>query len=167
MIDQLVTELARYFFLQALDLLVHEFDDFARLRVDQVIVMLIARCFVARAPVAKLVAFQNTGFLEGFDGAIDRGNGDSRIDMDSPLIELLYIRMVCRLGENPRDHQPLFGHLQAALNAEGFDSGTHKLDPHPNQGFTGRPRPGRATRARVALTHKPIMTSLPLRAKSS
>src|SRR5690625_5148655 len=142
MVHQLVAELPGDFLLQALDLVVHELDDFARLHVDQVIVMLVGGFLVTRAPIAKLMAFQNPGFLEELYRAVDGCDRDPRVDANSTLVELFHVRMVRCLRQDACNDAPLLRHLQAALNAESFDSSTHNRQ-HPNQGFTGRPRPGR------------------------
>ena len=55
-IDELVAELAGDGFLQALDLLVDKFVHVARFQVDEVVVMILGRLFIARAPVAREMA---------------------------------------------------------------------------------------------------------------
>src|SRR5688500_15075898 len=77
-IDEPEAELFGDPLLKKLELVIDKFDDIARLDVDQVIVMRFRRRFVAGAPVAEFVAFEDSGLLEQADRAVDRGDGDVR-----------------------------------------------------------------------------------------
>jgi hypothetical protein len=92
--DQTVAELARDLVLELLDLLALELDDRAAARVDQMVVMLVRRLLVARPAVAEVVPLQDAGLLEQADRAIDRGDGDLRIDGVRPAVQLLDVRVV-------------------------------------------------------------------------
>jgi hypothetical protein len=61
MIDELVAELACHELLQPLDLLIAKLDDLSRLKVDQMVVVIVARLLVARAAIAKVMLRQNAG----------------------------------------------------------------------------------------------------------
>ena len=69
--DEAKAELARNALLQPLDLLVAKLDHLARLDVDEMIVMAVARRLVACAPVAEFVTFEDALALEQAHGAID------------------------------------------------------------------------------------------------
>ena len=66
--------------LQRLELRIDEFDDLARLYVDQVIVVRLRCGFIARTAVAEIVAVENAGLFEQANGAIDRRDRDAGID---------------------------------------------------------------------------------------
>jgi hypothetical protein len=83
-IDEFVAEFLGDLPLQLFDLVVLEFDDAARLDIDQVIVMSFLRFLIARSAVAKVMPFQNARLLEQSNRAIDRRDRDMRIDGDSP-----------------------------------------------------------------------------------
>jgi len=93
------------------------------------------RLFVARAPIAEIMPLQDTGILEQLHRAIDRGDGDMRIDGGSALVELLGIGMVGRIRQHARDHAALLGHAQAFLGAEFFDARQTGLPIHPDGGL--------------------------------
>ena len=117
MADELVAKLLGHLALQRLDLLVLELDHLARLDIDQMIVVGIGYLLIARAAVAEVVALEDIGLLEQAHGAIDRGDGDMRIDGDSALVKLLHIRMVLGFREHARDHAALLRHLQTLVLA--------------------------------------------------
>ena len=107
--------------LQLFDILVAEFDHAAGLDIDQMVVMVFRRFFIAGAAIAEIMALQDAGILEQLDGAIDRGDGDMRIDRGGAAIEFLGIGMVARPGQHARDDPALLGHAQALVDAEFFD----------------------------------------------
>src|SRR5690606_15012717 len=149
MIDQCIAELARYFLLQALNFLVHELDDLAGLHVDQMIMMFVGRLFIAGAPVTKLMALQDAGFLEELHSTIDRGDRDARIDRDCTLIKLFYIRVIRRFREDAGDHAPLLRHLQTTLDAESFNPTAHNsILPKPGVILRGVSQAPRCSRLR-------------------
>src|SRR5579863_6851030 len=110
--DQFVAELAGDEFLQLLDLLVAELDDPAALQIDQVVMMGTGHFLVARAAVAEIVPREDVGLFEQSHGAIDGGDADVRVDRGGAPVDLLDIGMVGRIGQHPRDHAALLGHLQ-------------------------------------------------------
>src|SRR5262249_377819 len=71
---------ARALGLQPLDLLRLELDPLARAQVDEMVVVAFRYLLVARAPVAKIMAFDDAGVLEQLDRPIDGGNGDAVVD---------------------------------------------------------------------------------------
>src|SRR5579872_2139097 len=125
MIDQLVAEARRDFALQLFDRLVAELDDLAALQVDQVIVMLGRRLFVACAAIAEIVALEDTGLLEQAHGAVDGGNRDLRIDRSGALMDRFDVRMIGGFRQHARDDATLLGHLETLVDAQLFDTGRH------------------------------------------
>ena len=117
MADEPVAELLGHLALQRLDLLVLELDHLARLDIDQMIVVRIGHLLIARAAVAEIVALEDVGLLEQAHRAIDRGDGDMRIDGGRALMKLLDIRMVVGFREHARDHPALLRHLQTLVLA--------------------------------------------------
>jgi hypothetical protein len=79
-IDESIAEAFGDLLLQGFDPLVAELDHFAGVDIDQVIMMFIGSGFVARAAVAKIMAFENASLFEQPDSAIDGGNGDALVD---------------------------------------------------------------------------------------
>src|SRR4051812_10185796 len=59
-VDQAEAELLRDALLETLQLVIDEFDDVARLDIDQMVVVCFRRGLVARASVAEFVAFENS-----------------------------------------------------------------------------------------------------------
>src|SRR5690606_30772291 len=62
--DQLEAQAPGDLLLEALDLGVEELDDLAGLGVDQMVVVIVARLFIAAAPVAEVVLLDHPGLLE-------------------------------------------------------------------------------------------------------
>ena len=81
MIHELVAERLGDGGLKRLDLLVLEFHHLARRQVDQMVVVLVGVFFVARPPVAEVMAFQQAALLEEADRAIDRRQADAGVDL--------------------------------------------------------------------------------------
>ena len=74
MVNETVAEALCNDFLQRFQLGVDEFNNFAGLDVDEVIVMRLWRRFIARAPVTKIVAVQYARFFEQADSPIYGGD---------------------------------------------------------------------------------------------
>src|SRR5262249_30615399 len=127
MIDQPVTQLLRHLALQGFDLLVLELEHAAGLHVDQMVVMLFRRLFVARPAAAELVALEDVRLLEQPQRPIYRGDADARIDCRRPVMQLLDVGMIGGIGQDARDHPALAGHLQAPLSAKQLDARRHVL----------------------------------------
>ena len=83
--------------------------------------MALGRFFVARAAIAEIVPLDDAAFLEQAHRAVDRGDGDMRIDGVGATIEFLDIGMVGRLAEYTRDDPTLIGHPHVLFDAEFFD----------------------------------------------
>src|SRR5688500_18189055 len=77
-VDQLVAELAGDSLLDGLDLLAAELDHMPGAQVDQMVVVLTGQRFVARAPVAKIVALDHARILEELYRAVDGRDRDVR-----------------------------------------------------------------------------------------
>src|SRR6476646_3629468 len=80
--------------LQRFELVVDELDDVAGLDVDQMVVVGFRSRFVARAAVAELVPFENSGLLEQTDCAVDGGDRDVRIDRGRTGVHRFDVGMV-------------------------------------------------------------------------
>ena len=122
--------------LQFLDFIVVELDHFARLDVDQVVVVLIGSFFIARATIAEIVLGENAGLLEQPHRPVDGGYRNIGIDGDGALVHLLDVGMILGVGQDTGDDPALFGHLQAAFGTQGFELGFgvgHAVRP-----YTGR-----------------------------
>src|SRR5882672_4270287 len=116
MIDKIEAKLFGNAPLQLLDFLVDEFDHASGGNVDQMIVM-IGDLFVARAAVAKIVSFENAGIFEQLHRAVDRGNGNMRVDRDGAPVKLLGIGVIIGFGHHARDHAALLRHAKALIRA--------------------------------------------------
>src|SRR5487761_735964 len=127
MADQIIAELGSDRFLQFLAVLVAEFDHFAGLQVDQMVVMGARHFLVARTAVAEIVARQNARLLEQAHGAIDGGDADARINRDGAAVDLLDIGMIGRFRQHARDDPALLGHLQALVEAKLFQPRDHRV----------------------------------------
>ena len=124
--------------LQALDLLVAEFDHLAGAEIDQVIVVDVGNRLVAAAALAEIVAGDDAGILEELDRAVDGGDRDPRIDRRGAPIEFLDVGMIGRRVENTGDDPALLGHAQA-LGAQASSRLLVLLSPATSQGSsTGR-----------------------------
>lgn len=121
MVNEFEPQFTRDLALKPFDSFVVEFYDLAGFDVDQVVVMILAPLFVAGAAVAEFVALQDVRFLEQLESPVDRCNGDSRIQLDGPAIDLFDIRMIFGIREHPCDNPALPGHLEALLAAKLLD----------------------------------------------
>jgi hypothetical protein len=108
-------------FLQLLQLVVRELDDVPSLDVDQMIVVGLRGRLVARAPVAKLMAFENSGFLEKTHCPIDCRDRDVGIDRCGPRMERLDVGMVLAVPQHAGDYLALLGDPEALVGAECLD----------------------------------------------
>src|SRR5215471_5031503 len=120
-IDELKTELLGHAPLQALDLLIDEFDHLAGREIDQV-VMMVADLFITRAAVPEIMAFKDSRVLKQLHCAIYGCDRDMRVDSDSAAVELFGIRMIIGFRHHARDHAALFGHPEALLHAGLLDA---------------------------------------------
>ena len=112
-----------------------KFDNPTGLQIDQMIVMCARHLFVARAPVAEIVARKDVGFFEQPHGAIYGSDADMRVDGGGSTIYLFDVGMICRLRQNARDDPPLLGHLEPFVEAELLQPRDHRvsvigIDPH-------------------------------------
>src|ERR1043165_8934971 len=71
MVHQAEAEPASNFGLELFDLLRFELDYLSGAQVDEMVVMVLAHLFVARAAFAEIVALDDPGVLEQLHGAID------------------------------------------------------------------------------------------------
>ena len=140
MADQPIAKPGGNAFLQRLDFRIDEFDDLARVHVDQVIVMIAFRVFIACATVAEFVLVQNSGLFEQFDRPVYGGKRDPRIDAGGADVKLFDIGMVVRCADHAGYNPALIGHPQAFGLAAGYDirhwSGLRLILP-VDSGFTG------------------------------
>lgn len=122
MADQFEPELTGDTLLQPFDILVTKLDDFACFKVDQVI-MVLARGFLVSATAgSEIVTFENAIVLEQLQRAIDGREGNARVHLMGPAVDLDDIGMVLGFGEHARDGPPLAGHTEPALAAKPFDT---------------------------------------------
>ena len=128
MTAQLIAQLLGDFLLQGFDLGIDKFDDFARVHVDQVVVMVARRIFVARAPVAKFQLVQNIGLFKQFHGAVDGRNGNATVQGRGAAEQFLNIGVVVAVLDHLCDDAALAGHAQAHGLA-AFDDGFAHLWP--------------------------------------
>ena len=80
MVDEAKAELFGNPLLKSLKLIVDEFNDVARLHIDQMIVMLVRGRFIAGASVAEFMPGKNSGFLEQPNRPVNGGDGYFGID---------------------------------------------------------------------------------------
>lgn len=81
MADDLKAVLTGDFFLKPLDLVRTELDDTPRIDIDEMVMVLLFRGFVARPSICKDMTFKNTLVLKQFDGSVDSGKGNARVDL--------------------------------------------------------------------------------------
>src|SRR3954447_17335024 len=138
--------------LQPLDLLGAELKDRAAAEVDQMVVVLPGRLFVARAPVPELQAFDDALALEELDRAIDGGQRDAIVDRGGAAVQFDHVRMVLRFVEDARDHAPLSGHAQPMRRAGPFDDAG--AAPNRPLGRFNHPTPPARSSARDGVVYK-------------
>src|SRR4051812_37593151 len=121
MMDEAEAETPADLGLQPLNLLGAELDDRAAAEIDQMVVVLPCRLFVARAPVPELETLDDAFALEELDRAIDRGERNAVVVRRGAAVQFDHVRVVLRLVEDARDHAPLARHAQAVRRARPLD----------------------------------------------
>ncbi len=106
--------------LQCLDLGRVKLDHLPGAQIDEMVMMLFRHSFVARTAIAKIMALDEVDILEQLDGAVDRGHGDSRIDLDRAAVQFLDIRVIIGPVKHACDNAALFGHPHAPFGAPLF-----------------------------------------------
>lgn len=101
-----------------------ELEDRAGLEIDQMIVVRLSDGFVARATALELATFEDARLLEQFDGAVDGGDRNARIDRGCAAVQFLDIGMIVGVRQDARDDATLLGNAQAFFGAEGFEIDT-------------------------------------------
>lgn len=109
--------------LQGLDFRIDEFDDLAGIHIDQVVMMVALGILIPRPPVTKFQTVQNSGLFEQFYRAVNRRDGNARVDAGRAGIKFFHIRMIFGLADHAGHHAALFGHPQALGLASGNDIG--------------------------------------------
>ena len=120
MIDEPIAELLGNLPLQRFQFGIDEFDHFARLYVNQVIVMRFRCRFVSCPAIAEIVPVENAGILEQANCAINCCNRNLRIDRTRPFVQFLDVGMVRAFGQNLCDHATLVGDTKATLGTQCF-----------------------------------------------
>src|SRR6185295_73326 len=120
-IDEVETQFFSDAPLQTFDVFIDKFNDAAGRQIDQMI-MMIADLFVARAPIAKIMALQDAGVLEQLDGTIDRSDGDMRVYRDRAAVKFLDVRVIVSFRHDTGDDPTLFGHAKALFHAGLLDA---------------------------------------------
>ena len=82
------------FDLQMLNLFIVEFDDLTGFNINQVIMVLIRHFFLARAPIAEIMAFNNSVFFEELNGPVDCGQRDILVDGIGAAVQVFRIRVI-------------------------------------------------------------------------
>jgi hypothetical protein len=78
---------------------------------------MLAGFFIARAPVAKFQPFNNAGFFQKLDRAIDGGDGNGVVLLNGAPIKLVHVRMIFRITYNPNYDLSLAGHADTLFEA--------------------------------------------------
>ncbi len=120
MVHQPETMLAGDGFLQGFDFGAVKLDDPPRRHIEQMVMMVVRRGFVARLALAEIVTLDDTRILEQRHGAIDGGDRDIGIDRGCAAVDLLGIGMVGGGVEHPGNDAPLAGHPHALVGAHPF-----------------------------------------------
>ena len=118
MVNQTVAELFGNLALECLQFRIDEFDDFACLNVDQMIVVSLGRGFITGAAIAEIVAIEDPGLFEQPHGTIDRGNRNPGVNCDRALMQFLDVGVVIALRKHPRDDTALLGYAKPACCAK-------------------------------------------------
>ena len=121
MVDDAVAVFTRDLFLQTLDFVGAEFDDLARLNVNQVIVVLLIRCLVASFAVAKGVPGKDVFVFEQLDRTIDRRQRNRGINRGDAPMEFAHIRMIVRLSQHLKNSATRFGYSKTEFMTNRFD----------------------------------------------
>ena len=121
MVNQAIAKLFRDLALQGFKLWIDEFDDLASFDIDQVIVVRFRGGFIAGAAIAKIVAIENARLFEQPHRAIDSRDRNAWVDCNSPLMQLLDIRMVGAFGQHFGNYAPLLRDPEATFRTKRFD----------------------------------------------
>ena len=121
MIDEAEAESLRDELLEILDRLVVELDDAARFDVDQMVVVLVGRGFIAHAAAFELAPLEDARLLEQPHRPIDRGDRDVAVDHGGAPVQFLDVGVIIRIGKHARDDPALFGDAQSPFGAERFE----------------------------------------------
>ena len=119
-------EIARDDVLHALDRGVFEFDDPAASLADEVIVMALAYCFVARLAFIEVSLVQQRAFLQEPQRPVNRRVADVRVDLLDLGVQFLGADVMPVIEEYARDVVALAGGLEPAL-LESRVEGEHPL----------------------------------------
>jgi hypothetical protein len=107
---------ARDLFLQHLDVLVFEFDDFSAAGADQMIVVVhVIDEFIAGVAAAKLMLLREAALAEEVECSIDGGKADGPVDLLDLLVEFLGGDVPLGLQKHLEDHISLLGNLEVVL----------------------------------------------------
>ena len=91
---------SRDFFLHGFDFFGHEFNDFARVDVDEMVMMLLGDRFIPGASIVKTVPLDQVMFAEHVQRAIYCRDIYARVNPLHPAVEFLHVRMVARVFEH-------------------------------------------------------------------
>ncbi len=110
-------ELLRDLFLESLQLVVGEFDDFGATVAQNVIVVGLAGVdvLVPGLAVREALLFGQLAFLQQFQGSVDGGVTDSRVDLADFPVQVVDTHMALGLEEDSRDIIALRRRLEPAL----------------------------------------------------
>ena len=102
-----------------------EFDDPAGLDVDQMVMRPDLRRLIPRPPATEVAPLQNALLFEQPHRPVYRRDRDMLIERRRSPVQFLNIRMVIRIGQDPRNNPALAGHLQAPFDAKTLDPRFH------------------------------------------
>ncbi len=143
MIDEAKAEAIGDLLLKRFHFGVGEFDDVARLHIDQMIVMLLGRGFVARTAFTEVVTLENSRLFEKPNRTVHGGDRYFGIDQSGTLVQHLDIGMVFGLRKDARNDPPLLGYAKPFLRAQRLD-----VDPTMHGRDLGCPAAGSNRAAR-------------------
>lgn len=106
MADEAVAKLFRNSLLAAFDFRIAEFNNLPVFYVNQMIVVLVAYFFVARAAISKFMPVDYARLFKQPYCAIDGRNADLGIAILNPLVKHIHIRMIGRFGQNLHNDFP-------------------------------------------------------------
>jgi len=112
-------------YLQGLDFRVDELDHIARLKIDQVIMVIAVSGLVTCATVTELVLLQYSRLLEQFHRPVDCGDGNPGVICACAAMELLDVRVIFGLIKYGGNDPALIGHPQLLRFASFQDRLAH------------------------------------------